>query len=73
MAVVHYKARVDAEGNLVIPDIKLPTGMEVDVAIELQDEGNELTLTLEDDSVFWALARPAFEFWDNPIDNEVWG
>jgi hypothetical protein len=75
MAVLTYKARVDEEGNLLIPHTELPAGLEVAVSISVPDPDEKSLREMLDKELgeFWNIARPAFSFWDNPSDNELWG
>ena len=89
MATKEFDARIDSEGRLVVPVSDIPAGTRVRINAILIDEESGKEVLLESRgselrSVVIEYSDPACKeirdvamgtmaFWDNPVDNEIWG
>jgi hypothetical protein len=64
MQTLKYLTQVDQRGRIVLRDLPLEQGAEVEVIVLPRDE------TTGDDLL--RAAETSLSFWDNPIDDEVW-
>ncbi len=65
MQALRYVAKVGAEGNLILPRLKLEKGSFVEVIVLVADNKQEIREMM-------AAAESSLGFWDNPVDDEIW-
>ena len=66
MQALKYKAEVGAEGEITLPRLLLEQGTAVEVIVLVREAESE------DQEGFQRLAAKTMDYWDNPIDDEVW-
>ena len=66
MQALKYKAEVGAEGEVTLPRLRLNQGTPVEVIVLVRES------EAEDQEGLRRLAAKTMDFWDNPIDDEVW-
>jgi hypothetical protein len=66
MQTLKYKAEVGREGEVTLPRLSLIQGTPVEVIVLVHEPERE------DQEEFRKLAAKTMEYWDNPIDDEVW-
>ena len=64
MQTLKYLTQVDQRGRIVMREVPLEQGAEVEVIVLPREE------TAGDDLL--RAAETSLSFWDNPIDDEVW-
>ena len=67
MAVMQIKVVVDENGDLPVLHTDLPAGTEVEVVVEFAEANS-----LQEELAWMKLAESSMDFWDNPVDDEVW-
>jgi hypothetical protein len=65
MRAVKYEMKVNKRGKIVLPSLSLKQGTSVEVIVLVHDHDEESTDLL-------AASGSSLDFWDNPIDDEVW-
>jgi len=65
MQALKYVAKVGAKGNLLMPRIKLKKDSIVEVIVLVADKN-------EESREMMAAAESSLDFWDNPVDDEIW-
>lgn len=65
MQALRYNAEVDAEGRVFLPRLTLLPGTSIEVLVLIPDEVDET-------DALAAASISTMDFWDNPIDDEVW-
>ena len=65
MQAIKYEAEVNKGGKITLPRLQLKQGTAVEVIILVRDNNDET-----DDLL--AASESSLDFWDNPIDDEVW-
>jgi len=66
---MHFRTQVDQDGNLPQLHTNLPAGTEVEVIIDLTTAAPRESL---EEDAWLNLAASSMDFWDNPVDDEVW-
>ena len=66
MQALKYKAEVGPEGEVKLPRLSLTQGTAVEVIVLVRESEGE------DQEGFRRLAAKTMDYWDNPIDDEVW-
>lgn len=66
MQALKYKAEVGAEGEIILPRLRLDQGTSVEIIVLVREPERE------DQEGFRRLAAKTMDYWDNPIDDEVW-
>ncbi len=66
MQALKYKAEVGAEGEITIPRLLLDQGTAVEIIVLVRESESE------DQEGFRRLAAKTMDYWDNPVDDEVW-
>lgn len=66
MQALRYKAEVGAEGEVILPRLRLDQGTSVEVIVLVRDTESE------DEEGLRRLSAKTMDYWDNPIDDEVW-
>ncbi len=65
MEALKYIGEVGAEGNLLIPGLRLAKGTAVEVIVLVREQPDDFHDLM-------AASESSLAFWDNPIDDEVW-
>ncbi len=66
MKALTYKAKVGAEGEVTLPRLSLNPGTPLEIIVLVREpEG-------EDQEGLRALAAKTMDYWNNPIDDEIW-
>ena len=65
MEALKYRAEVGADGEVTLPRLRLSQGTPVEIIVLVRDS------EAEDDGLLRASVK-TMDFWDNPIDDEVW-
>lgn len=65
MQAVRYKMEVDANGKIELPSLDIQEGTFVEVIVLLPDVESDFAPLL-------AASQMTTDFWDNPIDDQVW-
>ena len=65
MQALRYNTEVDAEGHFNLPRLEIPAGTAVEVIVLVPDNSEEIESLA-------AASVSSMDFWDNPIDDEVW-
>ena len=66
MQALKYDAEVGAEGEIILPRLGLNQGTPVEIIVLVRDSD------ADDQEGLRLLAAKTMDFWDNPIDDEVW-
>ena len=66
MQAIKYKSEVGAEGEVTLPRLSLTQGTAIEIIVLVRDPETE------DQEGFRRLAARTMDYWDNPIDDEVW-
>lgn len=66
MQALKYEAEVGAEGEIILPRLGLNQGTPVEIIVLVRDSD------ADDQEGLRLLAAKTMDFWDNPIDDEVW-
>ena len=66
MQALKYKAEVGADGEVMLPRLRLDQGTPVEIIVLVREP------EAEDDQGLRQLAVKTMDFWDNPVDDEVW-
>ncbi len=66
MQALKYEAEVGAEGEIILPRLSLNQGTPVEIIVLVR--GSDA----DDQEGLRQLAAKTMDFWDNPIDDEVW-
>lgn len=66
MQALRYEAEVGAEGEVMLPRLRLDQGTPVEIIVLVREP------EAEDDQGIRQLAAKTMDFWDNPVDDEVW-
>lgn len=64
--ILNYEAEVGAGGELTLPRLSLNKGTPVKIIVLMRET------ELDDQEGLRQLAAKTMDFWDNPIDDEVW-
>ncbi|NOT63692.1 MAG: DUF2281 domain-containing protein [Acidobacteria bacterium] len=64
MQTLKYVTQVDTRGRIVLREVPLKHGVEVEVTVLSREEPASEDLS--------RAAETSLSFWDNPIDDEVW-
>ena len=65
MEALKYRAEVGVDGEVTLPRLRLSQGTPVEIIVLVRDSEGE------DDGLLRASVK-TMDFWDNPIDDEVW-
>ncbi len=66
MQALKYKAEVGAGGEVTLPRLRLDQGTAIEVIVLVRDTESE------DEEGLRHLAAKTMDFWNNPVDDEVW-
>ena len=66
MQALKYEAEVGAGGEIILPRLSLNQGTPVEITVVVRDAD------ADDQEGLRQLASKTMDFWDNPIDDEVW-
>ena len=66
MQALRYEAEVGADGEVMLPRLRLDRGTPVEIIVLVRESASE------DDQGLRHLAAKTMDFWDNPVDDEVW-
>ena len=65
MEALKYRAEVGADGEVTLPRLRLSQGRPVEIIVLVRESEDE------DDGLLRASVK-TMDFWDNPVDDEVW-
>ena len=65
MQAVRYKTEVHADGRVELPQMALKKGTRVEVIVLVPDTESDFAPLL-------AASLSTTDFWDNPLDDQVW-
>ena len=65
MQALRYEAEVGAEGEVILPRLRLNKGTAVEVIVLVREAETDYEGLLK-------ASEGSTSFWDNPIDDEVW-
>lgn len=65
MEALKYRAEVGADGEVTLPRLRLSQGTPVEIIVLVRESEDE------DDGLLRASVK-TMDFWDNPVDDEVW-
>ncbi len=71
MQALKYQAEVGADGEVMLPRLRLDEGTPVEVIV-LVRELDAAALETQDQQEIRRLSAKTMDYWDNPIDDEVW-
>ena len=66
MQALKYQAEVGADGEVTLPRLRLDRGTPVEIIVLAREPEPE------DDQGLRQLSAKTMDFWDNPVDDEVW-
>ncbi len=66
METLKYRVQVGAGGEIILPRLSLNQGTPVEIIVLVRDSD------ADDQEGLRQLAAKTMDFWDNPIDDEVW-
>lgn len=66
MQALRYEAEVGADGEVMLPRLRLDQGTSVEIIVLVREP------EAEDGQGLRQLAAKTMGFWDNPVDEEVW-
>lgn len=66
MQALTYNAKVGAEGEVTLPRLHLNPGTPLEIIVLVREPDSEGQEELR------ALAAKTMDYWDNPVDDEVW-
>jgi len=61
-----YRAEVGADGEVTLPRLRLNQGTAVEIIVLVQEQESE------DQEGLRRLSAETMDYWDNPVDDEVW-
>ena len=65
MKALRYVAKVGSRGDVVLPRFQLEKNSTVEIIVLIPDNRDER-------SDLVAASESSLDFWDNPVDDEVW-
>lgn len=65
MEALKYRAEVGADGEVTLPRLRLSQGRPVEIIVLVRESEDEA------DGLLRASVK-TMDFWDNPVDDEVW-
>ena len=66
MQALKYQSEVGVEGQITLPRLHLDQGTPIEVIVLVRESEDE------DQGGFRRLSVKTMDYWDNPIDDEVW-
>ena len=66
MQALKYQSEVGAEGQITLPRLHLDQGRPIEIIVLVRESEDE------DQEGFRRLSVKTMDYWDNPIDDEVW-
>ena len=71
MQALKYQAEVGADGEVLLPRLRLDQGTSVEVIVLVREPDAE-DAELQDQEGMRRLSAKTMDYWDNPIDDQVW-
>ena len=70
MQALKYEAEVGADGEVMLPRLRLDRGTPVEIIVLVRDA--EAESESQDQDGMRRLSAKTLDYWDNPVDDEVW-